>query len=922
MNEKRQKPAGKTEATGRVGNEQFRTLVENSLDVIMRFDRSCRHLYVNPLVEEQTGIPPDQFIGKTHAELGFPSDLVNLWEEALKKVFATAEPNRVEFQLPDGIWIDWLLVPEFSPDGSVETVITAARDITAQRKVEEALRSARNNLETRVAERTAELVREITDRKQAEEALRRSEETLRLIVEGSPGFFFYVHDAEGVFLYLSPSVKEITGRSQEEWKKHYTAYLTDNPINQQVVEHTERTLRGEVSENSYPVEIEHADGRRIFLQVYERPILKEGSVVGIQGVAHDITERRERERELRRLSSALAGLSEMVIITNLAHRVIYANQASNVLLGFRPEELIGRDSRELFNGVPGNPPCLGEMIARETVQDFWRGEIFCRKKDGTIISMDLSMTALKDAEGEKIGWVGISADITGRKRSEEELRFLSSITRQVRDAIVVTDRDFKIIYLNPAAAEMYGYSQEDIQGKSPGIFNAEPVAEDIQQDIYRSLGAGKIWEGAHLNRHKDGSTFTVELKISPLLDSRGSIIGYISIQRDISERRQLEEQLLHAQKMEAIGTLAGGLAHDFNNILAGITGYAYLAREKIESRETVVSELESIERLSQRGSDITEALLTFARGGEYRLRPININRIITDVLGIIGRTAVGINIRAELSPEITNVLGKEGPLHQLVLNLCLNSRDAMPEGGTLTVRTVKVEAGGAAPVSSLSGNGKDWIMVTVSDTGIGMDQETRKRIFDPFFTTKAETAGTGLGLAIVSGIVERLKGMIEVASAPGKGSVFTVFLPATRREESKLPPSPPEAAGGEETILVVDDDTDFRNIIRSALERFGYSVITAADGEDALKKLASIGGHIDLVLLDMIMTGMGGETVFRKIREMNPGLPVIISTGYSLKASSRHLLKTGAAAFLRKPFDYHRLIVTIREVLDRPKGGS
>ena len=778
----------KSENKNLIRKGEFKALIENSLDVIMRFDRDLRHLYVNPRVEEQTGISPDKFIGKTHAELGFSSDLIDLWEEALEKVFTTGASHRVEFQLPDGIWIDWLLIPEFCPDGSVETVLTSARDITGRKKAEETMKDVRQSLEARVEERTAELVRanqelraEIAEREEAEEALLHSEETLRLIVEGSPGFFFYVHDTEGIIIYISPSVRSITGRSMKEWMAHYTTYLTDNPINKKVVEYSERTMRGEASRINYPAEIEHADGRRIFLELYERPIIKDGKVVGIQGVAHDITESRRRQRELIRLSSALAGLVEMVIITDLDHRIIYANPASRELLGYCPEELIGRDSRKIFNKVPGNPPNLTEMIRKEVVKGVWKGEVFDRKKDGTIISVAITMTGLKDEDGKEIGWVGISSDITEWKKAEAELRFLSSITRQVTDAIVVTAADLKINYVNLAAEKMYGYTRAELLGKNPKKFNAEPLMEDIQRDIFRTIGVGKTWQGINLNRRKDGSMFSCECRISPLLDSRGEITSYIGIMRDVTQRRQLEEQLRHAQKMEAIGTLAGGIAHDFNNILAGITGYAFLGKQKLEKSNPIFSNLGAIEKLSRRGAELTKSLLAFSRRGEFQPDPVNINRIAEEVLEMIKRR-VGekLEIRAELEKELPNIAGEEGLLHQILMNICINACDAMPEGGILALSTSRVSPDQV--VSSLlaeSGVG-DLIMIKISDTGDGMDDEMKARIFEPFFTTKDDKTGTGLGLSIVNGIVEKHGGWVEVESTPGLGSEFTIYFPIAR----------------------------------------------------------------------------------------------------------------------------------------------
>ena len=783
---------------------EFKVLIENSLDVIARFDHDLRHIYVNPRVEDQIGIPPAKFIGKTYGELGFPSDMVNFREEALEKVFSTGVSNRAEFQLPGGAWIDWLLVPEFSSDGSVDTVITSARDITALKKAEEGMRELQRVLENRAGEHTDELAGankelrlEITEREEVEEALRRSEETLRLIVEGSPGFYFYVYDAEGTIIYISPSVESITGRSPGECMALYTTYLTDNPINKKVAEYSDRMLGGEESQSSYLAEIEHADGRRIFLRIYERPIMKDGKVAGIQGVAHDITESRHRQLELIRLSSALEGLAEMVIITDLDNRIIYANPVSLDLLGYHPDELIGRTSREIFGKVPGNPPDLAELIRKGSVKGVWRGEVFDRKKDGTIITAALTMTGMKDEEGRDIGWVGISSDITEWKKAEANLRFLSSITRQVTDAIIITGDDFKINYINPAAEKMYGYTREELLGTNPELLNIEPLAEEIQREIYRTVSSGETWQGVNLNQRKDGSTFACECKVSPILVSRGDIKTYIGIMRDVTNRRELEEQLRHAQKMEAIGTLAGGIAHDFNNILAGITGYAFLGKQRLNNSNPIFSNLVAIEKLSQRGAELTKSLLAFSRREEYQPVPVNINQMVEEVLETSkGTMSEKIEIRAELGEKLPNIAGDEAMLQQVLMNICINACDAMPEGGILTINTSRVSPGKVVSALLAESGVGDLITINISDTGIGMAAEVKARIFEPFFTTKDDKAGTGLGLSIVNGIVEKHGGWIEVKSTPGAGSVFTIYFPAAWEAEST--PVTPGNSRGEE----------------------------------------------------------------------------------------------------------------------------
>lgn len=904
---------------------EFKALIENSLDGILRFDQEFRCLYVNSRMEEQTGIPADCFIGKTIGELNFPPELMRPWKKALKKVFNCGIANRIEFQLPSGIWIDWQIIPEFSEEGKVGTVIICARDITGRKKAEESLAAIRLELSDLVKSRTTELttanrklLSKIEERKKEEKALRLSEDTLRHIVEGSPGFFFYICDAKGNFTYLSPSVRLITGRTLVEWTVNHKKYFTNNPINKKAIKYNKQMLQGKKSQGTYSVEIEHADGRRIFLRLHERTIFENDKVVGIQGLAHDITERRQKERELMQLSSALSGLAEMVVIMDLNHKIIYVNPASIDLLGYSPEEMVGRDSREIFGKVSGNPPDLIDKIKREAVKGVWRGEIFDRKKDGMIISVAITMTALKDEEGKVIGWVGISSDITEWKKAETELRFLSSITRQVTDAIVVTGEDYKISYINPAAEKMYGYTREELLGKTPELFNAESMADEIQKEIYQTVSSGATWQGTNLNIRKDGNTFFCECEISPLLNNRGKIISYIGILRDVTERLKLEEKLHHAQKMEAIGTLAGGIAHDFNNILAGISGYAFMAKQDTGKSNPIFSYLSAIEKLSRRGGELTKSLLSFSRRGEFQPVPVNINQVAEEVLEMVKlRTSDKYEIREEMEENLPNIAGEEGLLHQVLTNLCINAFDAMPEGGILTLTTKRVPGETIASFRSDGEEGGDLVVVKVADTGGGMDIETKERIFEPFFTTKDYKSGTGLGLSIVNGIVEKHEGWIEVESTPKVGSIFTIYFPVTNQVEKKSSVSMDNEFRGREAILLVDDDDDFRKITCAALKHFGYSVEEAKSGEDALRRLNSGGTRIDLVLLDIMMKGMGGMEALGRIKENFPGLPVIVLSGYPIDLTARQLHDAGARAFIPKPFEFTILASTVRRALKR-----
>ena len=545
------------------------------------------------------------------------------------------------------------------------------------------------------------------------------------------------------------------------------------------------------------LETARVDGKEICLEVHKTPIYDEkGEFAGIVGCSRDVTERKEREHHITQLSNALANLSETVIITGLNRTITYANAATEKILGYKPEELIGHSSMEFFEDIPGNPPNLAQKVEREAVNGVWRGEVFSRRKDGSIISVYLTLNLLKDMEGATIGCIGITMDV--------------------------------------------------------------------------------------------------------------------------SERKNLEEQLRHAQKLEAVGTLAGGIAHDFNNILAGIIGYNSLMEKAVPKDSPMREDLNAIKRLSWRGADLTQALLTFSRRGKYLPEPVNINRIIREVRQVIKRTAgKSIEIETELPTETLHVHGDRGQLHQIIMNLCLNACEAMPEGGTLAVRTENAEQGENFFALHPNLKNRRYVSVIVSDTGTGMDEKTRERIFEPFFSTKTDKTGTGLGLSIVSGIVERHGGCIEAESTPGSGTTFTVCMPATKKKERSALKRDVVTLGGDETILVVDDDDDFRASTVRQLTGLGYTVLEAANGEEALNALEKKKDVVNLVVLDMIMKGMGGAKTFGKIKELRPELPVIICTGYSHHSSSQQLIEGGAREFIAKPFDQNSLALKIRKALEQ-----
>jgi nitrogen-specific signal transduction histidine kinase/ActR/RegA family two-component response regulator len=386
---------------------------------------------------------------------------------------------------------------------------------------------------------------------------------------------------------------------------------------------------------------------------------------------------------------------------------------------------------------------------------------------------------------------------------------------------------------------------------------------------------------------------------------------------DISERKKLEAQFFQAQKMESIGTLAGGVAHDFNNLLGGILGYASFMKAKMEEDHPFFKYIDTIEKSATRAAQLTSQLLGLARDGRYDTRPLDLNEIVEETLGILGSTIdKSIEIKTDLLGHLPTVEADSGQLQQALLNLCVNARDAMTDGGELSVVTgIETITEGYAKVHEGAKEGA-YVTLSVTDTGMGMDEETLNRIFEPFFTTKEEGKGTGLGLAMVYGVVKNHDGFVYVRSEPGTGSTFKMHLPISGMPETKAPAQRAAPVGGSELILVVDDEEPIRALTRETLESFGYRVLLAEDGRDAISIFKERKDEIALVILDMVMPKMGGRETFVGLKEIRADVKALLSTGYSQSGRAQEILNSGVRGFIQKPYKLNDLLRTVRKSLD------
>ena len=507
-----------------------------------------------------------------------------------------------------------------------------------------------------------------------------------------------------------------------------------------------------------------------------------------------------------------------------------------------------------------------------------------------------------------------------RRRIEMERATLAAAVEQAAEEILITDSHGTIQYCNQAFENASGYSRAEMIGTNPRILKSGRHDPGFYRGLWDTITAGQVWTGTITNRRKDGTLYEAEGSISPIYGASGQLTGFVSALHDVTERLRLESQLRQAQKLESIGRLAGGVAHDFNNLLTVILGYSRVLLGSHDAPGDPDREyLQEITAAGDRAASLTRQLLSFSRKQILMPRPIALNALVGEMRPMLQRL-VGEDVRVEVLPSESVVMVRADPdqMSQILMNLAANARDAMPRGGALIIGVAPVnpeDVPAAAPPRLVEG---PTVCLSVRDTGMGMNEETRQRLFEPFFTTKEHGQGTGLGLATVYGIVHQSEGHIEVRSELGQGAEFNVYLPrySEASEEERASPGRPDAEGGSETILVVEDQDDLRRLVSTVLQGKGYRVLDAGDGRDAIRIAEESLETIDLLLTDVIMPDITGKEVADRVRQSRPGIRVLFMSGYSGDVIARRGVLEGGVAYLPKPFTIAVLSAKVREVLD------
>ncbi len=653
-------------------------------------------------------------------------------------------------------------------------------------------------------------------------------------------------------------------------------------------------------------------------------------VGGKEGGDHAIHRRLERalRESEEKFQIIFNSVPDSVTISTMKEaRYLYVNTAFCKLTGFSREEIVGKTAFEL-NLYPdsGDRQKLIQALGEKGLVNGFAMKF--QMRDGRILDVLLSGKVFRYQDEDCL--LVVSRDITAFNQAQAELRRSEKRYRDlfnsVSDLIYTQDLEGRFTSANRAMTSIFGYADDEFLGRKAADFMKPELRKKFVSEYLKSILQKGYFNGISCYFTKDRRKIYLEYRSNLIRPKEGK--AYISgIARDVTDRiiaereiQKLNRQVLQAQKMEAVGTLAGGIAHDFNNLLQGILGYTqYLIMSKDEG-DPDLNNLREIEKAGNRASELTQQLLTFSRKVEGKPKLMNLNREVEQVEKLLKRTIPKmIAIRLRLEKDLDPVYADSAQLEQVLMNLCVNARDAMPEGGTLTIETKNVTLGERYCRRHLGARPGKYVLLTISDTGTGMDKETREHIFDPFFTTKEVGKGSGLGLAMVYGIVQSHRGFIMCYSEPGHGTTFKIYLPVGKGKIRRPAGTPKETAvpkGGSETILLVDDEKFLRGIGKEILQKFGYTVLPAKDGEEALAVFMQKREEIALVILDLMMPGMGGIRCLEELLKRDPGLKVIIASGYSLDGHAREALEVGASAFIRKPYKLKHMLKVVRKVLD------
>jgi PAS domain S-box-containing protein len=883
----------------RWSEETARALLNATTDSVFLIDRSGTVLALNEMAGKRLNRRVDEILGACLYDF-LPPDLAKRRKARFDQVFHSGNPAYFEDER-QGIHFDNCAYPVSDVTGKVMKIAIYGRDITERKKAEVALRESE--------ERNRTLVETSPD------AITLLDLNLNIIMANQPALKLYGHEsAEEIkgkngFDYLA---LEERGRATEDMRKMLETGSM-GPI--------EYTL---VKKNGtpFPAELKAS----LVLDAQKKPS-------GIILVSRDITERKKAEEALReseeKYRTILENIEDGYYEVDIAGNFAFFNDSFCRIYGYPREELIGMNDRQYTDQE--NAKKLFQTFNRvyRTGESAKGTDWEIIRKDGTKRNIEASVSLIKDASGNQIGFRGLVHDITERKKAEEQLSKLFRAVEQSPATVMITDTDANIEYVNPKFTQLTGYTLEEVIGKNPRILKSGETPPEEYKRLWDTITSGREWQGEFHNKKKNGELYWESASISSIKNAEGLITHLVAVKEDITgrkraeeERAALQEQLRQSQKMEAIGKLAGGVAHDFNNLLTVIKGYCQLSLVEMKESAPIRDTLEVINKAAEKAADLTRQLLAFSRRQIMEMRVLDLNALLQNLDKML-RRIIGedIELVTSLGEDLGRVKADPGQIEQVVMNLAVNAKDAMSKGGKLIIETANVELDEAYARTHVAVTPGPYVMIAVSDTGTGMPLEVRDRVFEPFFTTKGKGKGTGLGLSTVYGIVKQSNGNIWVYSEPGKGTTFKIFLPRVDEpaEKLKVQEIGEEFPRGSETILVVEDDKEVRNLTVRILKRQGYTVLDGSYGDEAFSVCRQHKGPIHLLLTDVVMPGMDGRALSESLSQLHPEMKVLYMSGYTDDAIVHHGVMEKGMNYIQKPFTVNGLTKKVRELLDKSR---
>lgn len=768
--------------------------------------------------------------------------------------------------------------------------------------------------------------RDITERVVTEKALRDNEERFRTLFDFSPDAIFVHHptiSGQQKFLEVNRVACERYGYERDEFLRLTPSDISVSlPGHEQFMENIRRTL---LKKRKIVFEWMHRtrDGKQFPVEI-SSTLFNFNGEEAVLSIVRDISERKQAEEALRQSEERFRSVFEYTGTATLIIRkdgtIAQANMECQPLFGRTPQEMIGTHWTD-YVSTEDIPICqqYAEQGFKHPGQKQKHFEIVIRHKNGTGRNCLVSLGNITHMNQLVVSFW----DITDRVKAEQERRILAKAVESSAEAICIFDRNNTVIYTNRVFEKLYGYSQMEILGKNAEhIFrecasSTQNLPVGLRKEILQTVQSGHTWRGYLFMMKKDQSLVEVQLTVTPITDQDGKITHYLSMHRDMTREREMERRSQQSQRLEAIGTLAGGIAHDFNNILTPILGYTDLALFNVPENSKLHAHLQQIRIAAERARSLVEQILSFSRRTSNERKPILISPIVKEALKLLRASIpTTIEIRSHIENSDLSVLADPTEIHQIVINLCTNAYQAMPNGGTLEVRlnTVDVVSDSQEHPPELSEG--TYLVLTIRDTGIGIPPNIIDKIFEPYFTTRTESGGTGLGLAIVHGIVSSYGGTITVQSKPGQGTTFRIYLPTVQIQPEEQKTESQIIRGKQERILLLDDEYAITELGASILKEFGYQVTSFTQPRSALEFLNQHPNSVDLIITDLTMPGMTGDKFIDKVRQIRPDIPVILCTGYNTTMNPQKIQKLGNAKFIRKPFSPLQLSQAVRKLLD------